>query len=567
MAVADGYGCDCVKIDQAEAELTLHLVKDVPINGRILDPDGRPVAGAKVTVSFVSTVKDDDLAAYVEQRRKDLRYPIAKRLCLGPLPGKSAVVTTGTDGRFHLTGVGRERLVGLRVEGPTIASTGVGTVMTRAAETIVLPGRTTLYGASFDYVGVASRPIRGVVRDKETGKSLAGVSVGLAHGTNRYTPTATADSEGRYELLGLPKSSRYRLLAKPPDGLYFQREVEVQETPGLGVLTCDFELVKGLMVRGRITDREMGKPIARARVDYHPLGGNPNVNKLPGVWRPKAETTTGPDGAYALTVLPGPGVIGVVGPKPDAYMPAFVTAQEQKDFFKASVVRFSNEEFIETAVGSNNFSGIRQANYNAIVLLEPDEKEEVLQKDVALDRPRERKGRVLGPHGQPLTGVTAIGLGLYGLGFNVVETLREAEFTVRGINPRANRSLVFYHRGKNLGCFVKELRGDATEPLTIQLQPCGSVSGRIVDSDDQPVAGLPLARFKYFGGAQQLENEQGLAYTTDTQGRFHLESLVPGLEYHLGTSEASGLPRMFPPVRLEPGEHKDMGDIKLAEEG
>ena len=42
--------------------------------------------------------------------------------------------------------------------------------------------RRQLFGASFDYVAVASRAVRGVVRDKDTGKPLAGVSVEHYHG-------------------------------------------------------------------------------------------------------------------------------------------------------------------------------------------------------------------------------------------------------------------------------------------------------------------------------------------------------------------------------------------------
>jgi hypothetical protein len=139
-------------------------------------------------------------------------------------------------------------------------------------------------------------------------------------------------------LLGLAKGRWYSLVVKPADGLYFQRRADLQDTPGLGALTGDIELVRGLTVRGKVTDKATGKPVAQARVDYHPLAGNPNVNaKLAGYWAPRSEATTGPDGSYALTVLPGPGVLGVAGPKPDAYRPALVTLKERKDFFKAPI--------------------------------------------------------------------------------------------------------------------------------------------------------------------------------------------------------------------------------------
>src|SRR5262249_1827115 len=182
----------------------------------------------------------------------------------GPLPGQPAVLTTGADGRFRLAGAGRERVVHFRIEGPGIASSSLE-VMTRAAETVRgLHGR-HVHGATFDYVAYASRPIRGVVRDKETGKPLAGVSVGHYHGQG---PDAVTAGEGRYELLGLVKGRQYVLEVKPPDGLHFRRRLRLQDTPGLGPLTGDVELTRGLRIRGRVTDRE-GKPVARARVEYH----------------------------------------------------------------------------------------------------------------------------------------------------------------------------------------------------------------------------------------------------------------------------------------------------------
>jgi hypothetical protein len=172
MAVAEGYGCDWSEIGPAAGELTLRLVKDVLVSGRILDPDGEPVAGAKVTVTGVSATGGDDIGSYLEAvRRGDWGYTWA-RDWVGPLPGRPAVLTTGPDGPFKVAGIGRERVVRFLVEGPAVASAYLN-AMTRAGERVAGHGR-QVYGASFDYVAVASRPIRGVVRDKDTGKPLAG---------------------------------------------------------------------------------------------------------------------------------------------------------------------------------------------------------------------------------------------------------------------------------------------------------------------------------------------------------------------------------------------------------
>src|SRR5262249_17390468 len=149
-----------------------------------------------------------------------------------------------------------------------------------------------------------------------------------------------------------------------------------------------------------------------------------------------------------------------------------VTLKERKDFFQDRIVDEQGEDYLTVAGGGQSRGAVSQNAYHALVLLEPGEKDDALVKDVALERAKERQGRGGGPADQPLTGVRVCGLVRHG-----IETLKGAEFTVRGINPRANRPLVFYHKDKNLGCFVKELRGDPSEPLTVKLQPCGSASG------------------------------------------------------------------------------------------
>jgi RNA polymerase sigma factor (sigma-70 family) len=545
MAVASDHGCDWAVLaaDGKAAELTLRLVKDVPIRGRILDPDGRPVAGAKVRVTGVSAPGGDDLDSYLEAVRKGGSYTFARDWS-GPLPGQPAALTTGADGRFRLAGIGRERLVRLHVEGPAIASADLE-AMTRAAAKVG-----GVYGASFDYVAVASRPIRGVVRDKDTRKPLAGVTVGVA---NNPWCKAVTDEQGRYELLGLAKSPRYDLLVTPGDGLYFQRRAEWNDTPGLGVLTADIDMVRGLTVRGKVTDKATGRPVAHARIEYHPLYPNPNVNKLPGYWRPRSETTTGPDGSYALTALPGQGAISVRAPRPEAYTSAVVTLAERKAFFKVPIVQ-DDEGWLPVAVGGNLMGvGIATAAYNAVVLIEPGAKEVAMVKDVALEAPRGRKGRVVGPDGRPLSGVTVRGLS----GYNE-ETLIGAEFTVRGLNPKAKRQLVFHHKQKRLGFFLKELRGDESGSLTIKLQPCGSASGRLVDSDGQP---LPQERLGFSGTAGAAIGQGGyLEVRTDKEGRFHARGLVPGMVYHVATPSAR---RGIASLVVEPGKQKDLGDVKL----
>src|SRR5262249_15371070 len=185
-------------------------------------------------------------------------------------------------------------------------------------------------------------------------------------------------------------------------------------------------------------------------------------------------------------------------------------------------------------------------------LLEPGEKEETVVKDVVLEPPHTIKIRVVDPDGRPLAGTQVF----YRFG---VETLKGAEYDWR-INPKAKeeRQMVFFHREKNLGFYLKELRGDTPGPLTIKLQPCGSVSGRLVDREGQPAAG---ARLVARGFGLRYSSSEAQWSTTDKEGRFHFKGLVPEQNYLVGDPyHRPGLSTM---VVVKPGEHKDAGDIKF----
>src|SRR5262249_51327011 len=158
-------------------EVSLKLVQDLPLNGRILDQNRRPVADAKIRVNSVLS---------------------GSKAWSGSLPGQPAVLTTDSDGRFRVTGLGRDRIVRLALEGPAIQDT-ILAAATRA--TAATPDVGGINGATFEYRALPSQSIRGVVRDKATGRPVAGVGVcAFQH----HPPTFT-DKDGRFEILGCPK--------------------------------------------------------------------------------------------------------------------------------------------------------------------------------------------------------------------------------------------------------------------------------------------------------------------------------------------------------------------------
>jgi len=146
-------------------ELTLRLVKDdVPIQGRVLDLQGKPVAGVMVRIDpelFVPTKGDltDWLQALNvnKQAQKPTNTAEFTQLYSPALAMLFAPVTTGPDGGFTLTGIGRERVASLHAEGATICNAAVQG-HARHAESIRLADEgsglsdppVTCHGATFD---------------------------------------------------------------------------------------------------------------------------------------------------------------------------------------------------------------------------------------------------------------------------------------------------------------------------------------------------------------------------------------------------------------------------------
>jgi len=187
------------------------------------------------------------------------------------------------------------------------------------------------------------------------------------------------------------------------------------------------------------------------------------------------------------------------------------------------------------------------------VLIEPDAKADKLSRDVSLKPALTLKGSVTGPDGKPLAGATAFGLEPHSFAHT---TLKAADFTVIGINPKRTRELLFIHREKGLG-YHQEIRGDEKGPLTVKLRALGAANGRMVDKDGQPLAGLVLNVNR-----SRLYGPGGVQVKTDKDGRFRADGLVPGQKYDLMPRDRSlRLTGSATDIVVESGKDKDLGDV------
>jgi BlaR1 peptidase M56 len=218
VVMADGYGPAFVDPSMADGAKVLRLVKDdVSIKGRILDIQGQPVAGATVQVVGLLWPPSAKLDAWLEALKSEkVAFPVQYLLrdwSSDDIPSLFPAVTTDHDGRFTLRGIGRERIVSLLVSGPHI-ETRFEYVATRDMPTEKFPDfdqqsyghDITYHGAAFELVAGPGLEVVGTVRDKDTGKPLAGVTVQntaafgnpLRPSRRRPTPRAITASWGSH---------------------------------------------------------------------------------------------------------------------------------------------------------------------------------------------------------------------------------------------------------------------------------------------------------------------------------------------------------------------------------
>jgi RNA polymerase sigma factor (sigma-70 family) len=583
VARAAGFGPDWIDLDAAppEAVVTFKLVKaEVVVRGRVLTLEGKPVVGATVRLTALSAPNMGDLTEAFKLWRTD--HPraaalIPKHLHNSPATGLPRTLTTGDDGRFEIAGAGDGRLLTVSVAGDAIehVSVRVATVADFDPKTVPaapkpLPGRTVppappLYGPAFDHPARPTQVVTGVVRDKKTGKPLANIGVnGRVWGYSENAVFTRTDAEGRYRLVGLPKVPERRLtfLSGDKDAAYLGQSKTLPEGEGLAPITADVELVRGVVVTGRVTDKETGKPIVGG-VRYVPLSGNKELAKLPGQDIHVDGAMTYPldaDGRFRIVAPPGLGL--VLARAEDRNRGARVYTQVRlspedlkKPYFRDLDVL--GEIYISAAGHLDSLIGT-----NAFKVVEPPDGSEPLTVNFALDPGKSVTGRVEDGDGKPVAGATFAGLGSVWVR---AERREDATFTAVALDPDHPRSVAVVHLQRKLAA-VAQLRGDEKEPV-VRLRPWGEVTGVVQDADGKPLAGVAL-RLSFLdhtvAGAYDAVRIGMGVLDTDKDGKFRLDVPFGGQEFRIMLMQGNqylNVGKKLDKVSVPSGEVKDLGKV------
>ena len=143
------------------------LVPDEPVRAGVLNLEGRPIAGARVEVTSLQT--NTEMMKTLRQMEAAMYSDPTSWTGMERTSPQSSSATTDSDGRFEIVGLGRDRLVGLRMTGPQIAVWDVArrhSADKAASNSVEMGSRTPILRLRNSIRREPSVPLEGTVHDE-----------------------------------------------------------------------------------------------------------------------------------------------------------------------------------------------------------------------------------------------------------------------------------------------------------------------------------------------------------------------------------------------------------------
>ena len=233
---------------------------------------------------------------------------------------------------------------------------------------------------------------------------------------------------------------------------------------------------RGVLIRGRVTDKVTGRPL-RGNANYYAFSDNPNAKDYAGFSQSYEQYATfDEDGRYEVVGLPGRGIIAIRD-ESDRYRPASgfekIAGYDAKDGYFFDTLPHLVHPSIQTII--------------AEVVVDP--KAESMTLDLQADPGKSVPIEVVGPDGAPIGDTKVKGQREVFQSGPIPQA--SSSFEVHALDSVKPRRVVVTHEGRKLiGSAL--LKGDEAGPITVKLQPWGSVAGRVVDDEGKPRKGVFL---------------------------------------------------------------------------
>ena len=576
-AQAEGFGAAWAELRdvQGPKPFVLKLVPEVPIHGRVVDLEGKPVEGVKVRLLYVREPKDgQDLGPWLETVKSGamINAQVQKlgRTCPSVDDPAEAPVTTDRDGQFTFRGIGAERVARLELRGESIAyrqldiATRDVKPMKRQIWFYAGSGRPPItdqvFRANFTFEAGPTKPIVGTVRDRATGKPLADVPVESEHLAgmivNPHNSLVTkTDANGHFRLIGMPKGNTVDMsgenvirVAPAPDQPYFTRNFKVPDSPGVEAVTVDVDLARGQWITGRVTDQATGKPVS-ALINYFPFLDNPHAKPpefrrdIFGGGGDDQRFHTQADGTYRLLGLPGHAIVGVWA----------VHGAYRKGVGASQIAGMDQNGMFRTYARGG------QANAKFLNALKEVNAAEGGQStcDFALDPGASIRLNLVDRAGKPVSGASVLDDSQAGDGLP-----KDSTFEVKELAPHQTRKIAICHQTRQIGKYLVLNTDEQTaHEMTVTLEPCATLVGKLVDEEGVPFEGVEVQASPAPGTYPYFFIPIAVSHA---DGRFECRGLFPGCDYGL-VVHGSETKIQFPlkKITVESGKTVDLGNVKL----
>jgi hypothetical protein len=529
IAGAKGYGLTWQNLDPHPKQLdwVLRLRPEQVVRGRLVDLQGNPAAGVKLHLPYVGDPKAKDNIQVIlgKQHQGFSAWP-------GPL-------TTNAQGRFVVHGLGPNLLFGLEVRDDRFARQDLHRIATGNGKKV----------KEVTLLLEAPRFVEGRVTFGDTGKPVPRAQVTVRCFTRRPYETSwdhgevtcRADAQGRYRVNSYPGTHIVVGTSVPADAPYLAVSPDLPWPKGMVKQRVNLALVRGVLVRGQVTQAVSGKPVAGVRVTFFPQF---TENKYYRGDVAGGGGESGADGRFRMVIQPGPGTL--------------LFRSSDRNYIQQLVYRDLGSGKISTTP-----TGLRHEqrwNIDAIhrVNLEPGSKSPEVK--VVLRRGRTVHGRLVGPDRKPVAKVRMacqVPNASVLAEFATID-VTDGRFTLTGCDPDKTYPALFLDAEHQWGAVAlipgKQAQG---KPVTVRLTPCGSAVVRLLNGQGRPLKNYhpnpfalavllpppfptnPKAPKTNLSPAVEMRlvnfDLRNFRWwdklKTDTQGRITLPALIPGATY------------------------------------
>jgi len=252
--------------------------------------------------------------------------------------------------------------------------------------------------------------------------------------------------------------------------------------------------------------------------------------------------STDGEGRFRIPGVPGPAIIGVSA-QGGNYLKGVGAAD-----VKARVSKWGGYD--------TYFDSPSAQQQNAIREIDPPADATAAACDFVLAPAESIRLNIVDAEGRPVRG--SWGINIKGDGLNGSDMQMDAVCEVRSLAPDETRHVWILNRERKLGQYFEIKAGSSPREMTVKLEPCATLTGRVVDADGAAMEGVVVN-----ADAQGLQPNLINAVQTGADGRFTHPYLTGGCQYEVEFFKPmKGIFRQLKGIRVEAGQTKDLGEIK-----